>query len=209
MPLSREQVYNDLNGAEAKEILIQRFAARLNEVALLQRHLTLPRVRMKLSVSLELYADQASPEPHIIEDDFTIRTESDSRPSLTLPAPRAEAIPRTEEFEDIIDSSPSGDPPDRIREESGLPIPTPMRDRVTRQTADMPETVQLTDGVTIKRVNGGVGPSPSRGATIIEQDFGPARGRQESQYPNLKANRERASDPAPVQPFRERDFRDK
>lgn len=216
MPLSREQIYNDLNGAEAKEILITRFAARLNEIALLQRHLTLPRVRMKLSVSFELYADQSASETHTIEDDFTIRTaqseESISRSPLTSPIPRAEApIYRHElEFEDLIDASPqTGDPPDKIREESGLPIPTPVRNRVTHQTADMPETVQLTEGVTISRVNGGVGPSPSRGATIVNQDFGPARGRSDNQYPDLSKNRGRAADPAPIQPFRERDFRDK
>lgn len=206
MPLSREQVYNDLNGEEAKQILLDRFAARLNEVPWLQRHLTLPRVRMKLAVTFELYADQPTPESHRIEDDYTLRTD---QPSPTQSTSR-QTIPRNEpelietlEGEELIDASPTtGKPPDQIREESGLPIPTPVRDRTTRQLGDMPDVSHLTDGVTIERKKGPAG--PSSGVTFVTQDFGPARGRTEEMYPSLR-NRDRAVEPGPIK----EDFRNR
>lgn len=181
MPLSREAVYNDLNGIEIKEILLDRFSARLAEVPWLQRHLTLPRVRMKLSVAFEIYADQPTPEVHSIDDDFTIRTESDRTPP---------PIPVEHEFEDVIDASPDGDPPDQIREEAGIDLLTPTRNRQTGFTEDV-----LSPGVKIARGSGP--PSPSRGATIITQDFGPQIARRGDEAPTFK-NSGRSADPAPV-----------
>lgn len=195
MPLTREQVYNSLNGEEVKRILARRFEARLNEIPWLQRHLTLPRVRMKLSVTFELYADQPTPESHTIDDDLTLK--SDAIPSsVTLPHPLEPQLSETVETEDLIDSSPlTGDPPDQIRDDHDIPILVPVRNKAARVIEDMPEFAQLSDGVTIHRPKVSPGPSPSRGATTVTQDFGPRIARTGESIPQLK-NKDRAVNPA-------------
>lgn len=204
MPLSREQIYNDLNGSEAKEILMQRFSAQLNTIPWLQRHLTLPRVRMKLSVSFEMYADQSTPEVQQIVDDFTIRTEADTTDSRSSnPAPHPHILapePHHFEVEEEIDSSPNGSPPDQLREEHGISIPTPVKNRLTGVTEDMPDVVNLTPGVTIERKRGN-SPSPSKGATIVTQDFGSRVNRREGDMPKFKdSSRDHNQAPMPRDP---------
>lgn len=200
MPLSREQVYNDLNGAESKEILLQRFAARLNEIPWLQRNTTLPRVRMKLSVTFELYADQPTPESHTIADDFTIRTEESL--SVVTSAKRLEPAAYDQPIEEIealdtIDASPStGEPPDKIRDDHGLPVATPRRNRATGVTADIMEHAELAPGITLDRGRSAT-PNPSTGATVVNQDFGPRLGRQGNEGLSVK-NRDRSANPASV-----------
>jgi len=94
-------VYNDLNGEEIKSVLKQRFSAILDQVPFLQRHLTLPRVSMTMRVQLDQWADQPNPERLEIADSFVIENKISAAPT------------------------PDGHPPDQVRDEHGLPIPTP------------------------------------------------------------------------------------
>lgn len=198
MPLSKEAVYNDLNGQEAREILSQRFEQRLNEIPWLQRHLTLPRVRMKLSVVFELYADQPTPESHAISDDFTIRIDSsDAADTTSLHS----LEPHLFETEDLIDASPeTGEPPEKLREDHHLPTTTPKKNPVTKQTEDVPDDVQLIPGVSIHRCRSGQA-NPSTGATIITQDFGNRFNRRDQeQAPSPFRNKDnRSGEVAPPQ----------
>lgn len=122
MPLSREQVYNELNGEEIKEILIKRFAALLDDVPYLKRTITLARVRMVTKVDLHICADQ---DPHEtftpLDDDFMVRTvQAQNR----LPMQFETRLSTS----DIVDASPkTGKPPDQIRDEHLLPTTEPVR----------------------------------------------------------------------------------
>jgi len=182
-------VFNELDGAEAKEILLQRFSSHLNSIPWLQRHLTLPRVRMRLSITFEMYADQPTPDIQTIADDFTIRTDHGE----TLPFK-----PHLYEEEETIDASPlTGDPPDQIREEHSLPVPTPVRNKTLRVTEDsFIEHADLIPGVTIDRIRSDT-PSPTRGSTQITQDFGPRLQRSEPALPFK--NRDRDHKQVPLQ----------
>lgn len=208
MPLSREQVYNELNGSEAKEILLQRFAAQLNAIPWLQRHITLPRVHMRMSVTFSLYADQPTPELHSVDDDFTIRTDtpvnSSGGSSSALTSHPHILEPHDYKLEEDIDASPSGSPPDQIRDEHSIPIPTPIKNRMVKVTEDFLAESQLSEGVTIKRLRGDH-PSPSGGATIVTQDFGSRVNRREEQLPKFKNSaRDHNQLPLPKPPERER-----
>src|SRR5204862_2877876 len=103
MQLPSSMVYNDLNGEEIKQVLKQRLASILDRVPFLQRHLTLPRVSMSLRVQLDQWADQPNPERLEIADSFVIENKISTAPT------------------------PDGHPPDQVRDEHGLPIPTPHR----------------------------------------------------------------------------------
>lgn len=129
MPLSTEQVYDELNGEEIKQILLTRVKDLLDSVPDFQRHLTLPRVIMSLKLHLDIYGRRNSALDLINE--LELRTkEPDSRVQL------AEQL----EVEDVVNAdtgaavpgSPfqgEGDPPDQIREEHGIPVREPVRDR--------------------------------------------------------------------------------
>ena len=119
-PMPNELVYNDLTGEDCKQILCQRFADLLSRVPGLTHNMTLPRVKMTLSVRLEMFGC-AVPE-RTITDAMLIRS-SDPAPELSPPTGYT--------VETVVDSSPTGQPPDEIREEHGLPVPTPKRDAAT------------------------------------------------------------------------------
>src|SRR5574340_1196764 len=106
MPLPTGATFNELDGEEAKHVLVERFRARLDEVPYLQRHITLPRLKMTVSVTLELYADQPTPERHHIDDQYNLIVLNDE----------VNASP-----------SPGGKPPDQVRDEHDLPVHTPVR----------------------------------------------------------------------------------
>lgn len=201
MPLLKEAIYNDLNGLEAKEILVKRFYDRLNEIPWLARHISLPRVRMRLTVQFETYTESDSPDSQTLTDDFTVRTENAIGEVPPPPRPGKQIERFQEQVEDIIDTSPhTGQPPDQIREEHNLTVPTPKRHPLTRQLSDQlyaGEEVEMTPGISVKRdVSGGGIPSPSRGATTVTQDYGPrVSGGQGTQVP-IK-NRDRSENPAP------------
>src|SRR4029077_704672 len=73
-----------------------------------------------------------------------------------------------------LSAAPGGQPPDKIREEHGLPVPTPMRGMVAVE--DYRETVE---GKRLAMPTGGIvdrtGKAPERqNATVVVQDLGVA-----------------------------------
>ena len=153
MSLPTGITFNELDGEEAKAVLIARFKAKLDEVPYLQRHITLPRVKMSLLVQLELYNDQPTPERHEIEDEYNLIVLQDS----------VNASP-----------TPGGRPPDQIRDEHGLPILTPQRVPKLPYHADVDvlagRIVQNEAGLKIDRT----GQAEIRGSTFVTMDQGPA-----------------------------------
>ena len=121
MPLPREAVYNELNGEEVRQILRRRVDDLLSTVPYLQRHLTLPRVRMTVTIDLVVRADQQGGERHRIADDFTVRTEDTSAAD--------EPSDVRLSGHDAVDAAPgpAGRPPGQIRDEFGLPDAVPTR----------------------------------------------------------------------------------
>lgn len=134
MPLSSEQVYDELNGAEIKQILLQRFKDLLDSVPDFQKHLTLPRVRMRLSVHLDIFG-RRNPSLDILND-FTVSTrEPESRIELAKELEAEESL--SADTGVPVPGTPfdgEGDPPDQVREENDLPVAVSVRDRVTRAT---------------------------------------------------------------------------
>lgn len=119
MPLAPEMVYNDLNGEEVKEILLTRFADLLNKVPDFQRHLIIPRVKMRLNVQLEVHG--RNPPSFTITDDLTIRMRAGETQDL-----EPELFDLTAEV-NADSGDPSGQPPDQVREEHGLPVMEPRK----------------------------------------------------------------------------------
>jgi hypothetical protein len=168
MPLPRTLVYNDLSGDEVKHILIERFSALLNDIPYLQKHITLPRVRMQLSVTLDCWADQPNPERRVIDDSVELRSEN---------APVSE--PNAHDHRSaVIDASRKGDPPDKIREDHGLGVPTPTRGPESWRSVAIEDHVEgrvmtLPNGAIVDRT--GQSPDARANSTVVKQDFGPAR----------------------------------
>lgn len=175
MPLPSEQIYNDLNGEECKEILVRRFLDLLTQSPYFMRHLTLPRVKMSLIVHLELWG--CTPPELDITDEVVIRT----RDLQAEPELADEATLETE-----IDAF--SNPPDKLREEHGIPIPTPTRNALG-YTEDKPI---LREGVKyaafVEQDRGGpaviVGPdAPFRDRrTLDHAKFNPHRGAPEAPF---------------------------
>jgi hypothetical protein len=188
MPLPSTLTFNELDGDEVAHVLEERFRQVLTRVPYLQRHLTLPRVRMTLNVKLEIWADQPSPETQIISDRLDVVTDQ----------PAQEDPLEVFEAESVASAAPGpgGHPPDRIRDEHGLPIavagrgpraagahivtsdqyPTaspgahpPVQGLEGREVEDLP-------GLKISRTGTGVidGMPASANATIAKIDQGPA-----------------------------------
>jgi hypothetical protein len=153
MSLPTGVTFNELDGEEAKAVLIKRFTDRLAEVPYLQRHITLPRVKMSMLVRLELYADQPTPEVHEISDEYNLIVLSD-----------------------VVNVSPSpgGHPPDQVRDEHNLPIHSPVRLPKLPFHADADvlagRVVENEAGLKIDRT----GNAEIRGSTFVTMDQGPA-----------------------------------
>lgn len=162
-------MYNDLSGDEVKHILSDRFSNLLNEVPYLQKHITLPRVKMRLSIELVCWADQGAGENRTISDEVEVRTESFALSS-------------------VIDASTKGDPPDKVREEFGLGIPTPRRGPVAIEDTVEGRKMTMANGAVVDRT--GESNEAARNATVVKQDFGPARSRREN-VPVVTGNQER------------------
>lgn len=140
-PLSSEQIYDELTGSEVKQILLRRVQDLLDQVADFQPHLTLPRVRMALSIHLDIYGRRNTALD--IVNDFLLRTKASD-----------EAIEVQQELEAVdqvnadsgapVPGTPfdgTGAPPDQIRVENELPVHEPVRDRVTRAHAQRPTVI--------------------------------------------------------------------
>lgn len=164
MPLPRTLVYNDLAGDEVKHILIERFASLLNDIPYLQKHITLPRVKMRLDVALDCWADQKNAERRTINDSVEIRSED-----AEIDGDLVVAVHKTA----VIDASPKGDPPDKVREDHGLGVPTPTRGAVAIEDHVEGRISTLPNGVVVDRT--GQSSDARSNSTVIKQDFGPAR----------------------------------
>ena len=177
MPLPAMLTFNELNGEEARTVLENRFEQVMRQVPYFQRHLTLPRVKMTLSVKLEIWADQPQPETVTLGNTLTVVYQPEDEPD-------------TFEFEasDSTAPIPGGYPPDQVREMHGLPISQPgpgPRDigaHVATQdnypVADVlsGREVQGLPGLKISRTGSGVidGMPTSANATVAKIDQGPA-----------------------------------
>lgn len=180
MPLPSQLVYNDLNGEEICHILEERFHQLLQQVPYLQRHITLPRLRMTLQVHLDCYSDQPTPQRQTITDAVEIRGDgrasmNDFKPVFADTHPLG--LPEGIDLEDSISAAPGrgGKTPDQLRDEHGLNIPSPERAPIGLQDS-VGETVE---GRRIRGASGLVfdrtGEAPERaGSTVVVQDFGRA-----------------------------------
>jgi hypothetical protein len=180
MPLPATLTYNELDGTEVAHVLEDRFGQVLRSVPYLQRHLTLPRVRMTLQVKLEIWADQPHPETQSIHDQLEI---------LTAPYEGTAAVVFTAESVDSAAPGPGGHPPDQIRETHGLPVaragPGPRDAGAHIVTSDHwalldGQEVDGMPGLKISRTGSGVidGMPTSGNATVAKIDQGPAGLRQ-------------------------------
>ena len=187
MPLPAMLTYNELDGSEVAHVLENRFEQVLKAVPYFQRHITLPRVRMTLSVKLEIWADQPSPETLHIGDTLTVVFDEP-------------VLADTITAESVDSTAPgAGHPPDQIRERHGLPVSHPARGprevggqvAVSDQyapTAHDGSGVQALDGreveglpgLKISRTGSGMidGMPTSSHATVAKIDQGPAGLRQ-------------------------------
>lgn len=178
MPLPAVLTFNELNGEEVKSVLENRFEQVMRQVPYFQRHITLPRVRMTLSVKLEIWADQPQPETLKIGDALTVVYEVE---------------PNLDTFEaESVDSTANvagGQPPDQIREMHGLAIsqpgPGPREIGSHIATSDnYPAQVNVLDGreveglpgLKVSRTGSGMidGMPTSTNATVAKIDQGPA-----------------------------------
>jgi hypothetical protein len=167
MPLSAEQVYNELSGEEVKEILLIRCADLLNKVAEFQSHLTLPRVKMSIRIGLEVWG--RTPPTIEINDTLTVRMSDESIAQSNIDF---SGEPVNEELEANISADTadeSGQPPDEIRVEHGLPVLEPRRTPMGIQ--DVP--VVREEGI--------------KYAFNVTQDNGPMRNRTGTEGPAIGA----------------------
>jgi hypothetical protein len=190
VPLPSRVVYNDLSGDEVRHILEERFSRLLSDVPYLQKHLTLPRVKMTVTVHLDVYADQPNPERHTIQN--SIDVVSDDASVFAEPVFSGDAT-------DSVSAAPGpgGKPPDQIRDEHGLGISVPTRGSLNHTALEdrvEGRKMSLPNGATVDRT----GSDPIRpGATVVVQDFGRA-GLAEGQFNRSEVSR-RAKD-GPVAP---------
>jgi hypothetical protein len=161
MPLTSEQIYNELSGEDVKEILMVRFADLLNRQPEFQRHLTLPRVKMSLNIQLEVHG--RNPPEFAITDEFTVRMKDEGG---AVPLPDLELSAQINANTD----DPTGQAPDQIREEHGLPVMEPRRGPMG--------TIEDVPVVREERI---------KYAFNVTQDYGPMRSRQGNEGPIVGA----------------------
>lgn len=160
-PLASVVTFNELNGEEVREILENRCRQIFDKVPQFQRHMTLPRVKITLTVRLDLWADQPNPEQLNIGDSLTVIIEGPQLQEVITAVSVDAAAP-----------IPGGHPPDQIREMHGLAVSRPGRgaQNIGAQISIADESIpapvaEPTPGVKITREAGG---------TVVELDHGPA-----------------------------------
>lgn len=159
MPLPSELVYNSLDGDEVKKILCARFLDVLNQISDFRSLITFPRVRMEMNIRLEVAG--RTPPNFRVADDVVIRVNPSFIPPLD-PTQEEVEVEVDETVEINGDDMADGLPPDQLREEHSLPIPTPQRGR-GGSIEDVPTLS--------KRVG------RYDYAAFVTNDFGPARAR--------------------------------
>lgn len=199
MPLPSQLVFNELSGDEAKHVLQERFRQLLDQLPYLQRHITLPRVRMKLAVTFDFFADDPTPERQQIQDELDIKT--------ALPSPNEYMEVAVED--EVSTSRSGGKPPDQVRDEHGISIPTPVRGPIAVEDVLTGHVVEEVSGMRIDRTGGG----RERG-TVVNLDFGVA-GLANPKLRDPKRdggvpvkNQDGRGGPVTSPKFREKDFQD-
>jgi hypothetical protein len=128
MRLPSNLTYNDLNGLETREILSNWFMQFLASQPALQAHLTLPnaRINLEVAINVELFVGgtvpiESPPEQLLMRGNVGIVNSSlhDAPPDPQFKFPAS--------MQTTINVAPvaGGNPPDQVREQHGLPIPTP------------------------------------------------------------------------------------
>ena len=128
--------YNDLNGIEAEEILVQWFRQLLCRHPQFQPHLTLPMCRMSLDVkvTVEMFVGgtvpvESPPETFEIGGHAVLNNEWSGRDTSVHNAkPSDFSNPVTyEPLTAVVNASPTpgGSVPDAIRQQHDMPIPAP------------------------------------------------------------------------------------
>jgi len=126
--LPSQLTYNDLNGAEAIEILTDWFRQLLQSQPQLQPHLTLPMAKITLNVGvyIEMHVGGTVPiasPPELLGINGNVTLDNVGPTDLSVGPPVA--VER--ELSAVINAAPisGGSPPDKIREQHNLPIPRP------------------------------------------------------------------------------------
>lgn len=125
--LPAQLTYNDLNGSEATEILVDWFRQLLAQQPLLQPHLTLPMsvLRLDLNIGIDMYNGGTQPvtaPPEHLEIPGTVTLTN------TIPgAPAGQAQHTEYQVSTEVNAAPipGGQPPDAVRAAHGLNIPRP------------------------------------------------------------------------------------
>ena len=134
--LPSQLTYNDLNGSEATEILVDWFRQLLRSNPQMQPHLTLPMAKFTLDVvvGIDMYVGGtvpvASPPEHM--DITGVVTLDNSVAGGPVPSMCADRAPRLERVDErrltgVINAAPieGGRVPDEIRTSHDLPVPGP------------------------------------------------------------------------------------
>lgn len=123
--------YNDLNGLEVREILVDWFRQLLESQPALQPHLTLPnaKINLEIDVTVEMFVGgtvpvTSEPEQLVIRGGMELTNNTNHHEWTPEEKIRA-AQPFNRST--IINAAPvpGGEPPDQIRDKHSLPIPTP------------------------------------------------------------------------------------
>lgn len=139
--LPSQLTYNDLNGAEAIEILTDWFRHLLSSQPLLQPHLTLPmaKISLDIGVQIDMYVGGtvpvASPPDRVdITGAVTLSNDLSAHGGRSVHVVDSSLVTRsvTEPSREtrlatVINAAPlpGGVPPDQIREQHELPVPRP------------------------------------------------------------------------------------
>jgi len=125
--LPSQLTYNDLNGAEAIEILTDWFRQLLQSQPQLQPHLTLPMAKITLNVGvyIEMHVGGTVPvasPPELLGINGNVTLDNRSSDESVGPIVTVER-----DLSAVVNAAPisGGSPPDKIREQHNLPIPRP------------------------------------------------------------------------------------
>jgi len=135
MRLPSELTYNDLNGTEAREILVDWFRQLLASQPLLQPHLTLPmaKITLDIGVAIDMYIGGTVPvasPPERVDITGAVTLSNNLGPNVRTGDATFHVKPSersTEHLSTVVNAAPipGGQPPDQIREAHDLPIPRP------------------------------------------------------------------------------------
>lgn len=133
MRLPSQLTYNDLNGKEAKEILVDWFRQLLDSQTILQPHLTLPMAKITLDVGIavDMYIGGTVPvasPPERLDITGAVTLSNDlAGPNVRTGDSTFQVEHSEQALSAVVNAAPipGGQPPDQIRQQHDLPIPRP------------------------------------------------------------------------------------